>query len=161
VKRGWTPASTGAVQAAEIPLAPILEKPMSRDRFEKIMAVAVNPGAYEGEAIAALRKARELVKQDPSLGHPVLPTEIPPKTPDDHSFETRLTNVSSYWQDILVGSLSAEAYGLGLRSKFGFDFKISPTALDVRCDGPKEACDAFKAHLEWVIAYINAQPPKP
>jgi len=48
---------------AEIPLAPIPEKPMSRDRFEKILAVAVNPGAYEGEAIAALRKARELVER--------------------------------------------------------------------------------------------------
>ena len=36
---------------------------MSRDRFEKILAVAVNPGAYEGEAIAALRKARELVER--------------------------------------------------------------------------------------------------
>jgi hypothetical protein len=37
-------------------------KPMSRDRFDKIIAIAVNPGAYEEEAIAALLKARQLAK---------------------------------------------------------------------------------------------------
>ena len=31
-----------------------------RDRLEKVIAVALNPGAYEEEAITALRKAREL-----------------------------------------------------------------------------------------------------
>jgi hypothetical protein len=40
---------------------------MSRDRFDKIIAIAVNPGAYEEEAIAALLKARQLAKENPSL----------------------------------------------------------------------------------------------
>jgi hypothetical protein len=41
-----------------------------RDRFNKVLAIAVNPGSYEQEAIAALRKARDFVKTDPSLAHP-------------------------------------------------------------------------------------------
>src|SRR5437899_1946698 len=41
---------------------------MSRnDRLDKVLAVAINPGAYEPEAVAALRKARQLVKRDPAL----------------------------------------------------------------------------------------------
>jgi hypothetical protein len=136
---------------------------MSRDRFDKIMAVAVNPGAYEDEAVAALRKARELVKQDPSLAHPSPPPAAPvvPKPPPDHSVEYRVTHISPFWINIFVGSLSEQAYGLGLRSKFSFDFGVTPTAVDVRCDGAKSACDAFKAHLDWLIEHINSQPPKP
>jgi hypothetical protein len=38
----------------------------NRDRFDKIIAVAINPGAYEEEAMSALRRARALVKEDPS-----------------------------------------------------------------------------------------------
>jgi Protein of unknown function (DUF2786) len=36
---------------------------MDRKKIEKMLAVAISPGAYEEEAIAALRKAREIVKQ--------------------------------------------------------------------------------------------------
>jgi hypothetical protein len=46
---------------------------MSRDRFDKIIAIAVNPGAYEEEAIAALLKARQLAKENPSLA----PRDVP------------------------------------------------------------------------------------
>jgi hypothetical protein len=38
-----------------------------KDRLDEVLAVAVNPGAYEQEAVAALHKARELVKRDPNL----------------------------------------------------------------------------------------------
>jgi hypothetical protein len=38
-----------------------------KDRLDKVLAVAINPGAYEPEAVAALRKARQLVKRDPAL----------------------------------------------------------------------------------------------
>jgi hypothetical protein len=51
--------------------------PGDRDRFNKVLAVAINPGSYEQEAIAALRKAGDFVKTDPSLAH--LPP--PPPTP--------------------------------------------------------------------------------
>jgi hypothetical protein len=36
---------------------------MDRKRIEKMLAVAISPGAYEEEAISALRKAREVVKK--------------------------------------------------------------------------------------------------
>jgi hypothetical protein len=136
---------------------------MDRKRIEKMLAVAINPGAYEEEAISALRKAREVVKQNPSLAHPEPPplAPVPPVPPPDHSVEYRLTNIKPFWKDILIGSLSQAAYGLGLRSKISFDFTVSPTAIDIRGDGPAAECEAFKAHVEWIIGYINAQPPQP
>jgi hypothetical protein len=141
---------------------PGIKDTMDRERFDKIMAVAVNPGAYEDEAVAALRKARELVKQNPSLAHPPPAPIAPivPKPPPDHSVEYRVTHISPFWMNIFIGSLSEQAYGLGLRSKFSFDFGVIPTAVDVRCDGPIAGCGAFKAHLDWLIEYINSQPPK-
>ena len=48
---------------------------MSRDRFDKIVAIAVNPGAYEEEAIAALLKARQLAKENPSLARIIQPID--------------------------------------------------------------------------------------
>jgi hypothetical protein len=60
--------------------------------------------------------------------------------------------------NIFLNSLSAEAYGLGLKSKLVCDFNEVPYPVDIRCDGPKEACDAFKAHLSWLIDHINSKP---
>ena len=132
---------------------------MDRKKLDKVLAVAINPGAFEEEAIAALRKAREIIKQHPSLAHPepVAPPVIPP--PDD-SIEFKITNVKPFWMMILVSSLSQEAYGLGLRSKISFDYDVVPVAVDIRCDGSSAACVKFKAHLEWIIGYINSQPPQ-
>jgi hypothetical protein len=106
---------------------------MDRKKIEKMLAVAISPGAYEEEAIATLRKAREIVKQNPLLAHPEPPPPPPVPTvlPPDHSIEYRVTNINPFWTNILVGSLSQEAYGLGLRSKFVFDFSVTPTALDI------------------------------
>lgn len=131
---------------------------MSRDRFDKVIAVAVNPGAYEAEAITALRKARELVRQDPSLAHP--PPAPPPKTPppDETCVEFRITKLAPFWLNIFINKLSEQAYGLGLKSKLVCDFKEIPIAVEVRCDGSKQACDAFKAHVLWLVNYINSQP---
>ncbi len=47
-----------------------------KDRLDEVLAVAVNPGAYEQEAVAALHKARELVniretQISPSIFHPM------------------------------------------------------------------------------------------
>ena len=136
----------------------------SRDRFNKVLAVAVNPGAYEGEAIAALRMARELVKQDATLAYPPPPPPPPnpPRAPpDDVSHQVRLTNVAPFWLYILINSLSQEAYGLGLKNKIVIDFTATPYALDVRCDGKKAACDAFQKHVDWLISHVNSQPPEP
>jgi hypothetical protein len=68
-------------------------------------------------------------------------------------------NIRPSWLNVFVGSLSQEAYGLCLRSKFSFDFSVIPTAVDIRCDGPKVACDAFDLHLNWLAGFINSQPP--
>jgi hypothetical protein len=47
-----------------------IKMPSDRDRLDKVLAIAVNPGAYETEAVAALRAARHLIKKNPSLAHP-------------------------------------------------------------------------------------------
>jgi|SRR5580704_16476616 hypothetical protein len=51
-----------------------------RDRLDKVLAIAVNPGAYETEAVAALRAARQLIKKNPALAHPPPHPRVPPKT---------------------------------------------------------------------------------
>jgi len=113
----------------------------------------MDPGAFEDEAVAALRKARELVKEDPSLREPE--SNAPKIEPPQASFQARITNVQPDWLHVLMNSLSEEAYGLGLRSKITCDFSILPFPVEVRCDGSKEACDKFEAHLNWIIPYIN------
>ena len=40
-----------------------------KDRLDKVLAVAISPGAFEQEAVAALHKARELVKREPEYIH--------------------------------------------------------------------------------------------
>jgi hypothetical protein len=133
-----------------------------KERFDKVLAIAINPGAYEGEAIAALHKARELVKKHPSLAHPrpAPPAPAPKRAPPgDDALEILVTHISPFWLNIFLNNLSEQAYGLGLKSKLVCDFK-TPHAVDIRCDGPKKACEAFKAHLSWLIDYINSQPRK-
>lgn len=121
------------------------------------MAVAINPGAYEAEAMAALRKARDLVKNDPSLAHP-RPVAVRKLTsPGDASFQTVIANLTQFWLPIIMSNLSAQAYGLGLKSKIITAFKKTSYAVDVRCDGSIEACKAFQVHLEWLIRYVNSQ----
>jgi hypothetical protein len=133
-----------------------------KERFAKVLAVAVNPGAYEGEAIAALLKARQLAKKNPSLanGETASPLSLAHQPPPEQSVQFRITKIPFAWLKICMNSLSAEAYGLGLKSKLYCDFTEIPTALDVRCDGSQEACDAFKAHLDWLIEYVSDQPRK-
>ena len=130
-----------------------------KERFEKVLAVAINPGAYEGEAIAALRKARELAKRNPSLANaapsPGLP--LPARTEPEYSIRLRVRNIPFDWFKVCINSLSAEAYGLGLKSKLYCDLSEVPTALDVSCDGSHEACEAFRVHLDALIDYVSGQ----
>ena len=80
-----------------------------KERFEKVLAVAINPGAYEGEAIAALRKARELAKRNPSLANaaptPGLP--LPARTEPEYSIRLRVRNIPFDWFKVCINSLSA------------------------------------------------------
>jgi hypothetical protein len=131
-----------------------------RDRFNKVLAVAINPGAYEQEAIAALRKARDLVKTDPSLAHspPPPPTAVMKGAPpDESSLQSKVTNITRFWLPIFLSNLSEQAYGLGLKSKLSCDFNVVPTTVNIRCDGSKIGCGVFQAHLNWLIGHINSQ----
>jgi hypothetical protein len=137
--------------------------PGERDRFNKVLAVAINPGSYEQEAIAALRKARDLVKTDPSLAHPPPPPPIPVMKgvrPDEASLQSKVTNITRFWLPIFLSNLSEQAYGLGLKSKLSCDFSVVPTTVNIRCDGSKKGCEAFEAHLNWLIEHINSQSKK-
>jgi hypothetical protein len=108
-----------------------------RDRLEKVIAVALNPGAYEQEAITALRKARELVRQDPELAHPPPPPTSPPEPPPpvQHSLAFQVTKIPPYWTNIFTNNVSEAAYGLGLKSKIVVELEETPRAIPIRCDG--------------------------
>lgn len=145
---------------------------MGRDRFDKIIAIAVNPATYEEEAITALRKARELVKVDRALAHPAppaapLPPEpaVAPEPPEaaepDYCFQVEITNIPPDWLTVVAHSLSREAYGLGLKSKIEYDFTDIPLALNVRADGSREACCAFETHFTSLIDFVNSQQQQP
>jgi hypothetical protein len=135
---------------------------MDRKHIDKMIAVALSPGAYEEEAIVALRKAREVVKKNPALAHPDPPsaTTSPAAPKPDNSIQYRVSKISDFWLPILMGNLSEQAYGLGLRSKLSCDFSETLRAVNIRCDGPEAACDAFVAHLNWLLNHINSQPPQ-
>jgi hypothetical protein len=133
---------------------------MSRDRFDKIIAIAVNPGAYEEEAIAALLKARQLAKENPSLAYPPSSSPVKPAA-CEASKQFTLTKIPPFWLNILADSISNMAYGLGLRSKISYDFKQRPVALSIRCDGTLAACNALETHIHWLIDYVNSPPPQP
>jgi hypothetical protein len=111
----------------------------NRDRFNKIIAVAVNPAAYEEEAISALKRARELVKQDRALAYP--PEPPPPHRRLHLTVRTKLKspNTNPLILPVMMSNLSSEAYGLGLKSKIEIEFVagVSTYTLDVRCDGPR------------------------
>jgi hypothetical protein len=128
----------------------------------KVLAIAINPGAYEAEAIAALRKARYFVKTDPSLAHPPPLTPVIKRAPlDEASLQIKVTNITSLWLPIFLSNLSEEAYGLGLKSKLSCDFSSLLTSVDIRCDGSKEGCEDFQAHLNWLVSHINSRSKKP
>jgi hypothetical protein len=135
---------------------------MNRKQIDKMIAVALSPGAYEEEAIVALRKAREVVKKNPKLAHPEpppAPTPLP-TPPSDHSIQYTVSKIPQFWVPIFLSNLSEQAYGLGLRSKLSCDFSETLRTVDIRCDGPKAACDAFIEHLNWLLNHINSQPPQ-
>jgi hypothetical protein len=136
--------------------------PKNRDRFQKIIAVAINPGAYEDEAISALRRARELVKQDPSLARPDPVPPAPVAAAPEASFQNHITNITHVLLPVLMSNLSNEAYGLGLKSKIEVEFVRGATSykVNVRTDGSKQACAAFQAHLAWLLEHFNSLPTR-
>ena len=135
---------------------------MGRDRFDKIIAIAVNPATYEEEAITALRKARELVKEDRALAHPEPPRPPAPEPPEPrYYFQVEIANIPPDWLTLVAHSLSREAYQLGLKSKIEYDFSDVPASLQVRADGSEAACRAFEKQFTVLMDFVNAQPRQP
>jgi hypothetical protein len=71
-----------------------------------------------------------------------------------------VTKIPPYWINIFTNNVSEVAYGLGLKSKIVVELEETPRAIRIRCDGPRQACAVFEAHLNWLLTYINTQPPK-
>jgi hypothetical protein len=130
-----------------------------KDRLDKVLAVAVNPGAYEQEAVAALHKARELIKSDPNLAFD-FPSVSGLDPAHEVSFKCEISGISEFWLPILLNSLSDRAYTLRLRSKFICDFAI-PTTVRVKCDGAAASCKAFEAHVSLLLEYIRSRQRQP
>jgi hypothetical protein len=132
-----------------------------RTRFQKILAVAVNPGALEGEAMAALQRARELVKRNPELAHPPpppTPAVNKPQTEPEASYTGTIRHIHPDWLLIVVDLLSKRGHALGLKYRIGFDFTQSPFGLQLEYEGSQRACEGFAWSLNWVVSYINEQP---
>jgi hypothetical protein len=133
-------------------------------RFHKILALAVNPAAQEGEAQAAFGKLRQLVRLNPHLAappsFPPMPPPVAPKA-EECTVKWRLTQIAPRWFSLVIDNLSSQAYSFGLRSRFACDFTETPTPVDITCTGPKDACDHFSFCLNVLIEFINSQPPTP
>jgi len=128
-----------------------------KDRLDKVLAVAINPGAYEQEAVAALHKARELVRKEPNLAFDLPTSPLPSPDPaDEASFEVEISGVSEFWLPIVVNTLSEQAYALRLKSQFISDFG-TPTTVRIKCDGRETGCEAFKKHLDSLVEYIHSR----
>jgi len=115
-----------------------------RNRFQKIIAVAVNPGAQEPEAIAALRRARQLVRQNPELAHPPTPEPVSAQKKPEASFKAKITDISNDWIAILMGLLSKCAHTYGLLSRFDVEFRDTGVDLNVLVEGTSRACTDFE-----------------
>jgi hypothetical protein len=127
-------------------------KPMDRKQIDKMIAVALSPGAYEKEAIAALMKARAVVQKP----------KVPSAPKPDHSIQYTVSHVTMDWLSVLLSSLSEQAYGLGLKSKFSCDYSNTGqgVTVNIRCDGLEAGCDAFVSHLNWLLTHINSELAK-
>jgi hypothetical protein len=125
-----------------------------RERLTKVLAIAIHPTTVPQEALAAFNRARKIVEANPALAHPPQPQKPTPPPPLT-TYKSTITHVHPDWILILVGSLSQKAYELDLKSQITFDFSQPLTAVDVTCDGSKEACAGFEKHVHWAIGYIN------
>jgi hypothetical protein len=126
-----------------------------RERFHKVLAIAINPGAPEGEATAALHRARELVKKDPSLAHPAPNLAAAAAIPDRVISNIKVTNIPQLWLAVLLSSASEEAYDLGLRIRMSCDFSQALTAVSIKCDGPENTSALFEAYLNRLVVLMR------
>src|ERR1700730_10574719 len=87
-----------------------------RERFTKVLALAMHPETIATEALAAFHRARELAKASPSLAHP--PSERAPalRQPcQGRVYRARITSVRQDRVLLLLELLSKRAYELDLK----------------------------------------------
>jgi hypothetical protein len=129
-----------------------------RERFTKILALAMHPETMATEALAAFYRARELAKASPSLAH--RPSEFAPALRQPRQGRLYGVRITSVRQDrvlILLALLSKRAYELDLRYQISFDYGDSPTAIDLVWSGPDVDCKALRWTVECAVNYINVK----
>jgi hypothetical protein len=130
----------------------------NRKKLDKIIAVAVNPGAYEeegynGPAQGSRVGAREPFSCTSRAGRSAskVATCAGLLLPDANHEYFRATPTSDRdWPP-------AEAYGLGLKSKLELEFVEGAAryTLNARVDGPKLGCETFDRYVKWLIEFHN------
>jgi hypothetical protein len=129
-----------------------------RERFTKILAVAMHPETMATEALAAFYRARELAKASPSLAH--RPSELAPalrQPSQGRVYRARITSVRQDRVLILLALLSKRAYELDLKYQISFDYGDSPTAIDLVWRGPDMECKGLQWTVECAVNYINVK----
>jgi hypothetical protein len=132
-----------------------------RERFTKVLALAMHPETMATEALAAFHRARELAKANPALAHP--PSEPGTALRQPCQGKVYLARVTSVRQDrilTLLGLFSKRAYELDLRYQIKFDYENSLTRVDLVWSGPERDCKGLARTVECVINYININTRK-
>ena len=132
-----------------------------RERFTKVLTLAMHPETIATEALAAFHRARELAKANPALAHP--PSEPATALRQPRQGRVYRAHITSVRQDrilILLGLFSKRAYELDLKYQINFDYGNSLTKMDLVWSGPDKECKGLARTVECVINYINIKTRK-
>ncbi len=127
-----------------------------RERFTKVLALAVHPETAATEALAAFHRARELARANPSLAYPPSDPARALRQPcQERFYRARITSVRQDRVLMLLGLLSKRAYELDLKYQISFDDGNSLTAIDFVWSGLDKDCRGLQWTLECAIHHIN------
>ena len=132
-----------------------------RERFTKVLALAIHPETIATEALAAFHRARELAKANPSLAHPPSERATALRQPcQGKVYRAHITSVSQDRILIFLGLFSKRAYELDLKYQINFDHGNSLTKIDLVWSGSDKDCKGLARTVECVINYINIKNRK-
>jgi hypothetical protein len=132
-----------------------------RERFTKVLALAMHPETMATEALAAFHRARELAKVNPALAHaPSEPGTALRQPCQGKVYRARVTSVRQDRILTLLGLFAKRAYELDLRYQIKFDYENSLTRVDLVWSGPERDCKGLARTVECVINYINIKTRK-
>jgi hypothetical protein len=127
-----------------------------RERFTKVLALAMHPETMATEALAAFHRARELAKANPSLAHlPSEPATALRRPCQEKVYRAHLTSVRQDRILAFLGLFSKRAYELDLKYRINFDYGNPLTKIDLVWSGPDNDCKGLARTVECVINYIN------